>query len=137
MRARSRARAWALRVLYAWESRGETPLAAVLAEFEARRRIAPDRREYLRRLVEQVAADRDGIDDALEASLTNWRLRRLTVVDRSILRLAAAEILHFDDVPPRVSIQEALALAERYGTDQSPRFVNGVLDALMKRVGRA
>jgi N utilization substance protein B len=137
VRARSRARAWALRVLYAWESRDETPLAAVLAEFEARRRIAPDRREYLRRLVEQVAADRDGIDDALEASLTNWRLRRLTVVDRSILRLAAAEILHFDDVPPRVSIQEALALAERYGTDQSPRFVNGVLDALMKRVGRA
>ena len=136
MRERSRARAWALRVLYAWESRSDTPLEAVLAQFQTRRLIAPDRRAYLRRLVEQVAADLDGIDRALEASLTNWRLRRLTVVDRSILRMAAAEILHFDDIPPRVSIQEALALAERYGTDQSPRFVNGVLDALMKRVER-
>jgi N utilization substance protein B len=137
VRARSRARAWALRVLYAWESRQDASLDTVLARFQAKRLIAPDRRPYLRRLIEQVAADLDGIDAALEESLTNWRLRRLTVIDRSILRLAAAEILHFDDIPPRVSIQEALALAERYGTDQSPRFVNGVLDALMKRVERA
>ena len=142
MRARSKARAWALRVLYAWEARrdagldGDTDLEIVLDRFLSRRRIAPERRPYLRRLVDAVAEHGDAIDAALQASLTNWRLPRLTVIDRSILRIAAAEMLYFEDVPPRVSIQEALALAERYGTDQSPRFVNGVLDALMKRVER-
>ena len=136
MRARSRARAWALRVLYAWESRGDAPLELVLEQTLSGRLIAAERRPYLRRLVAQVASDLEGIDTALESALTNWRLGRLTVIDRSILRLAAAELLHFEDVPPRVSIQEALGLAERYGTDQSPRFVNGVLDALMKRPGR-
>lgn len=136
MRERSKARAWALRILYAWDSRGATPLEIVLDEFLTRRRIAPERRAYLRRVVEAVAADPDGLDAAIEESLTNWRLHRLATIDRNILRLAAAEMLRMDDIPPRVSIQEALTLAERYGTDQSPRFINGVLDALMQRAER-
>lgn len=135
MRERSKARAWSLRILYAWDSRDE-PLDLVLDEFLSRRKIAPERRAYIRRLVGAVHADREGIDEALQQSLTNWRLQRLAVIDRNILRLAAAEMLHMDDIPPRVSIQEALALAERYGTEQSPRFINGVLDALMRSVGR-
>lgn len=134
MRERSKARGWALRILYAWESRGTASLEVVLDEFLSRRRIVPGRRAYIRRVVEVVAADTEGIDEALEASLTNWRLDRLAVIDRNILRLAAAEMLHLEDIPPRVSIQEALTLAERYGTDQSPRFINGVLDALMRRI---
>lgn len=135
MRERSKARAWALRILYAWDSRGDAPLDVVLEEFMTRRLVAPARRPYIRRLVNAVAEDPAGLDAALQESLTNWRLPRLAVIDRNILRLAAAEMLRIEDVPPRVSIQEALRLAERYGTDQSPRFVNGVLDALMKRLG--
>lgn len=135
MLERSKARAWALRVLYAWEARGrEKELGAVLEEFLAERRIRPGRRDYMRRLVESIAADGDGIDRALQQVLANWRVDRISVIDRNILRIAAAEMLHFDDLPPRVSIQEALRLAERYGTDQSPRFVNGVLDGLMRRL---
>ena len=136
MRDRSRARAWGLRVLYAWDSRGNAELAVVLDEFLTRRRIAPDRRDYVRRLVTHVAEDLEGLDRAIRESPTNWRFERLSVIDRNILRLAAAEMLHMEDIPPRVSIQEALNLAERYGTDQSPRFINGVLDALMRRIGR-
>ena len=136
MRERSRAREWALKVLYAWETRGGDPLR-ILEEFMFRRRIGSDRKPYMRRLVEAVAADVAGVDREIQASLTNWRLERLSAIDRAILRLAAAEMIHFDDVPPRVSIQEALALAEKYGTDQSPRFVNGVLDALMRRLDGA
>lgn len=98
----------------------------------SRRRIAVARRPYVRRLVETIHQDRDGIDAAVGEALTNWRLERLSAVDRNVLRLAAAEMIHFDDVPPRVSIQEGVLLAEKYGTDQSPRFVNGVLDALMR-----
>ncbi|HSH45334.1 MAG TPA: transcription antitermination factor NusB [Longimicrobiales bacterium] len=134
MRERSRAREWALRVLYAWESRADGDLTAVLEEFMTRRLIAPGRRAYMRRLVERVAAECDTIDRELESAVTNWRFDRLAAMDRNVLRLAAAEMLYFDDIPPRVSIQEALRLAEKYGTDQSPRFVNGVLDALMRRL---
>jgi N utilization substance protein B len=133
VRKRSKARAWALRVLYAWDTRGDVPLEVVLDEFLSRRRIHPERREYMRRVVEAVARDPAALDETIQTALTNWRLARVSVIDRSILRLGAAEMLYLDDVPPRVSIQEALYLAERYGTDQSPRFVNGVLDALMKR----
>lgn len=134
MRERRKARAWALRILYAWDSRGDTPLDVVLEEFMTRRLIAPARHAYIRRLIAAVAEDPAGLDEAVQQSLTNWRLHRLAVIDRNILRLAAAEMLRVEDVPPKVSIQEALSLAERYGTDQSPRFVNGVLDALMKRL---
>ena len=136
MRERSRAREWALKVLYARETRGGD-LNRILEEFLFRRRIAEDRRPYIRRLVEAVASDEAGIDREIQAALTNWRLERLSAIDRAILRLAAAEMIHFDDIPPRVSIQEALGLAEKYGTDQSPRFVNGVLDALMRRLDGA
>lgn len=136
MQARTKARGWALRVLYAWEARGNPPLVPILEEFLLRRHIATDRRAYLRRVVETIAQHQGDIDAAIEGSLTNWRLGRLTVIDRIVLRIAAAEMLYMDDIPPRVSIQEAIALAERYGTDNSPRFVNGVLDALMKRTQR-
>lgn len=134
MKARSRARGWALQILYAWEMRGATrPLPDVLAEFAAERRIAEQSRDYLFRLILSVHDHLETIDRDLEACLTNWRLERLSVIDRGILRLAAAEMLYLDDVPPRVTIQEAIVLAEKYGTSESPRFVNGVLDALMHR----
>lgn len=135
MRARSKARGWALQVLYAWESRGlEASPQAVLHAFEEERQISDESRAYLRTLVKHVAEHRDELDRQLEHALTNWRLDRLAVIDRNILRLAAAEMMYENDVPPAVSIQEAIVLAEKYGTNESPRFVNGVLDALRKSI---
>lgn len=136
MRARSKARSWALQVLYAWESRGvETNPRVVLHDFEQERSIADDSRDYLRSLVDLVGKNREQIDNELEHSLTNWRLERLSVIDRNILRLAAAEMLfEKNEIPPVVAIQEAIVLAEKYGTNESPRFVNGVLDALRKSI---
>jgi transcription antitermination protein NusB len=137
VRERSKAREWALRALYAWETRqGVAGLDTVLDELLARRVIAPDRRRYLRRLVDAIASDTPSLDAEIQQCLTNWRLERLSAIDRNVLRIAAAEMIRFDDVPPRVSIQEALRLAEKYGTERSPGFVNGVLDALMRRTGR-
>ena len=140
MRARSRARSWALQVLYAWEARGfDIPASNLLADFEQERQINDESREYMRELVLAVAEHRADIDRRLDESLTNWRLERLSVIDRNILRLAAAEMIYgnADDVPPAVSIQEAIVLAEKYGTHESPRFVNGVLDALRKTVEKS
>jgi transcription antitermination protein NusB len=140
VRARSKARSWALQVLYAWESRGfDTPAKNILHDFEQERQINDDSRAYMRELVNSVADHRNDIDGQLDESLTNWRLERLSMIDRNILRLAAAEMLYgnAEDVPPAVSIQEAIVLAEKYGTQESPRFVNGVLDALRKTVEKS
>ena len=122
-------------MLYAWESRGlEGSPQHVLNDFEEQRQIAEDSRTYLRTLVQHVADHRESIDRDLEHALTNWRFDRLSVIDRNILRLAAAEMLYEKEVPFAVSIQEAIVLAEKYGTNESPRFVNGVLDALRKSI---
>jgi N utilization substance protein B len=135
VRARSKARSWALQVLYAWESRGpEISARQVLNDFEQERQIKDESRPYLRTLVRHVADHREHVDHELEHALTNWRLERLAVIDRNILRLAAAEMLYEEEVPFAVSIQEAIVLAEKYGTNESPRFVNGVLDALRKSI---
>ena len=135
MRERSRARGWALQALYAWEARkNDVTLDETLRQFMIDRNIAADSREYLRRLVRLVEKNQDEIDAQLESALKNWRMERLSVIDRNVLRIGAAELIYVDEVPERVAIQEAIILAEKYGTTESPRFVNGVLDALMRRV---
>ena len=132
-RKRSRARGWALQVLYAWETRGvRDRLPDLLREFTGARRISAEAKEYLETLITTLDLYLERIDEAITASLLNWRLERLSIIDRNVLRLAAAEMLHLA-IPPRVVIQEALQLAEKYGTHESPRFINGVLDAMMRR----
>ena len=74
------------------------------------------------------------VDGALQDALDNWRLERLSTIDRAILRIGAVELLHVPEIPPKVAIQEAIRLAEAYGGPDSPRFVNGVLDALFKQL---
>lgn len=134
-RDRRRARAWILHILYRWESEGgDRGPVEVMEDTFRNRLVAGDRKPYIRRVVETLDAHHDEVDRLVKASLENWRLERLSRIDRCIIRQAATEILYLDDVPPRVSIQEALALADRYGTDESPAFVNGVLDALFKSV---
>jgi transcription antitermination protein NusB len=134
VRSRSKARAWALRALYAREARGEAVTTGdIVGELLEGRNVGAETRNYMTALLRAVDRNRTRVDAELEGALTNWRLERLSAIDRAILRLAAAELLFIDDVPPLVSIQEAILLAERYGTAESPRFVNGVLDALRKR----
>lgn len=136
MRNRSRARGWALQALYAWEARGGDPAATmrVLHELFDELRVSKQNRPYAEILVRLVASNLEDIDRLLEESLTNWRLPRLSVIDRNVLRMGVAELRFVDDVPPRMTIREMVQLAEKYGTNESPRFVNGVLDAVMRRV---
>lgn len=131
---RSRARSWALQVHYRWESEGteDRRFSDVLASTIESRRVARSRVPYLSRLVETIETHRPQIDGRLAEALDNWSLDRLSSIDRGILRIAAAEMLYQPDIPPKVSIQESLKLAERYGGEDSARFVNGVLDALYR-----
>lgn len=136
-RDRRRARAWSLQILYAWEARGgEGSPLDMYEEFVAERNISSASRGYIVTLLRTIGEHRAEIDAAVEGALTNWRLGRLAAIDRNVLRIAAAEMLYLPDVPPRASIQEAISLAEKFGTADSPRFVNGVLDALMRRIER-
>ena len=136
MKNRSRARGWALQGLYAWESRGGVQEDAVrlLSDLFSTLRVSPTNRPYAEILVRLVANNLPRIDRMIEESLTNWRMNRLSVIDRNVLRLGVAEMMFVDDVPARMTIREAVKLAEKYGTEESPRFVNGVLDAVMRRV---
>ena len=130
---RSRARAWALQVHYRWEAGGRSAsLRDALVETVATRRVSPRRLPYVRRILTILDEHLPEVDDALVRALDNWRLERLSTLDRAILRIGAAELIHVAEVPPKVAIQEAIRLAEAYGGPDSPRFVNGVLDALFK-----
>lgn len=135
MRSRSKARRWVLQILYAWEMRDEgRGLLEEAEDFFERRRIHSDVRAFAQALVEMLAAHLDEIDSLLEESAERWEVKRMAIIDRNLLRIAAAEFLHFEDVPFKVSIDEAVELAKRYGGADSPRFVNGVLDALAQKL---
>ncbi len=113
---------------------GEEPLRRVDRELVGSGDAAPDSdvQDYTNRLLAILERHRASIDARVEALADNWRLSRMAAVDRNILRIAAAEMLHVADVPLRVSLHEAIRLAEWFGTDESRRFVNGVLDALLR-----
>ena len=133
--ARSRARSWALQLLYGWELASEGSPTEHAARALARRRISPRYRPYAEHLVATVETHLDEIDADIERHAANWRIERLGAIDRNILRLGIAELRWGGDVPPRVAIQESVRLAARYGGQDSPGFVNGVLDAVFKGGG--
>jgi N utilization substance protein B len=135
MRVESRARARALQAVYAWDLRGEQGLDRVAAQIWDDLAVSPEERKIAGLLLRTMEQHGSALDRQLSDVTTNWRLQRLGVIDRSVLRLAAAE-LQQGETPPRVVIREAIRLAERYGTPESARFVNGVLDALARKMGR-
>lgn len=89
--------------------------------------------DYASRLVAGVEKNLQEIDARIRAQADNWRLERMPSVDRNILRLAIYELEHETDVPKLVVVDEAVELAKRYGSEQSGRFINGLLDGLLKR----
>ncbi|MFN0130625.1 MAG: transcription antitermination factor NusB [Verrucomicrobiales bacterium] len=96
----------------------------------------PGARKFAESLVHGVLANRQELDQQLAQALAHWSLERLEVVDRNVLRLAAYEMFFCLDTPPIVAINEAIEVARRLGTPDSPRFVNGVLDELKKFLTR-
>jgi N utilization substance protein B len=124
-----------LQALYAWDMRGGAELERVASQVWDDLSITPEERRVAGPIVRHVARKQRDLDAELAEVTTNWRLERIGAVERCVLRMAAAE-LSIGETPPRVVIQEAVTLAERFGSAQSARFVNGVLDALARRMGR-
>lgn len=98
--------------------------------FEVNKKAIP----YGRELVTGITDRWEEINARIAESAVNWRLSRMSVLDRNIIRLAAYEMLFQNDVPPRVAIDEAIELAKRYCSDDSPSFINGILDAILKNI---
>jgi transcription antitermination protein NusB len=92
--------------------------------------------EFAQRLVFGVVKEMADLDQRIESCSTNWRVYRMPVVDRNILRIACLELLSFEDVPATVSINEAVELAKKFGTKESKAFVNGIADRLGRNMGR-
>ena len=134
LRIESRARSRALQALYAWDMRDNESLDRVATAIWDDLSVPPAERALAHKIVNVVVADGAKIDKELEAVTTNWRLERLGAIERSVLRLGAAELMK-GETPPRVAIQEAVRLAERFGTSASAKFVNGVLDAFARQAG--
>jgi N utilization substance protein B len=130
---RRAAREVALRALYAAELSGRSAaevLADPLVMREADGRLA----EFIRRLVSLTLQRRGELDDYIIAKTTNWDFARLAVIDKLVLRMAVCEFLHFEDIPPKVTIDEAIEISRKYSTEKSDKFVNGILDAVLNEL---
>ena len=124
-RARTKARKRALDILFESEARGDDPRAVLL-----QRRVtddAPPVSDYAALLEEGVVAHRDRIDQLLAEHAEGWSVERMPAVDRNLLRIGVFELLWCDDIDDPVAITEAVGLAQELSTDESPRFLNGVL----------
>lgn len=139
MGARTSGRESALQMLFAHELVGgsaEHVIHLYWRSFEGYFEVHPDARSYAEECVRGVAGRLDEVDERLRQASANWRLERMTRVDRNTLRLGAYELMARDDVPRAVILDEAVELAKRFGSDGSGAFVNGVLDRVAELLGR-
>ena len=119
-----------VQALYAYEISGDPVEHVVDTILPALKSNAPAH-EFARRLIIQTIAHTPEIDKVIRAKVTNWDFKRIAVLDRLILRMAICELLHFREIPPKVSMNEAIELAKLFSTQRSGQFVNGVLDAVL------
>jgi N utilization substance protein B len=133
--SRRKTREFVLQVLFAAEVQQTDP-HSVLALFETHFRVDEDETlklqrvvmDFARELVAAVARDKQDIDDLISRLSCHWKLYRMNRVDRNILRMAIAEMANFPDIPGKVTLDEAVDLGKRYGTEDSAGFINGILD---------
>ena len=136
MTVRRRAREIALQVLYQLDI-GQGDPREVLGVYFENFRPSEKAREFCHRLIEGVWQHREEIDRLIEENAENWTLKRMAVVDRNILRLAAYELTHCPDIPFKATLNEAIELAKRFGNDDSGAFINGILDKIHSLSGPA
>ena len=135
LRTETKSRARALQLLYAWELLGEPPVPAVATGLSRLTGPEPRVLDRAEELAQAVVEDVDSLDAEAARASENWRMSRIAVVERNILRLGILE-LRRGDVPPKVAIDEAVRLAHWFGGTRAPGFVNGVLDGIAHALGR-
>jgi len=135
MGARRSGREAALQMLFAMEALAASP-DEVIANFWKSFEADPEGKAYADEVVRGVAEHREEIDKVLASASENWRVERMTRLDRNLLRLGTFELMKRADVPSPVILDEAVELAKQFGTDESSAFVNGVLNRVAHDLGR-
>ena len=131
MRKRTKAREIALRFLYQQDIRKDD-WRSNLAEFNDLLCAESDVADFALALIEGTLENISVLDETIGQSAQNWQLKRMAAVDRNILRMACYELLYRPDIPDKVSINEAINLAKKFGDEESGKFVNGILDKIRK-----
>ena len=132
MRKRTLARDRALKILYQTDMTTRTVERVAEAFLVNEGPQNPEIIEFCKRLVCGVHENLKAIDEKISQYATNWQLKRMAVIDRNILRLGVFELQYASDIPPKVTINEAVELAKKYGDLESSKFVNGILDKIHK-----
>ncbi len=125
------ARELALKILYRHEE-GDANLLGILSAMLDGKKYSDGDKKFCRYLVDNTVKNLQNIDNNIIKVLKNWPYNRVSVIDKTILRLGTCEIIYFDDIPAQVSINEAIEIGKKYGGSDSGKFINGVLDAVKK-----
>lgn len=131
MGLRSQARKSCLKILYQIEI-SKVSVQEALADYFSQNEAPPPQREFTEFLVKNIISHLPELDRLISKYAKNWELHRIAVVDKNILRMGIFELLYTEDIPPKVSINEAVELAKIFGDLDSPKFVNGILDSVYK-----
>lgn len=133
MGKRRKARELVLSSLYSYEIKGDSS-AETFSHFLSKSKLDPRSKLFASDLYHKVINNIENIDVMIKECVKNWDFSRISVVDKNILRMGICELLFFGDVPRKVSIDESIELAKKYGGEDSGSFVNGVLDAIAKNL---
>ena len=130
MRKRSKARESVLQILYQIDVTGD-PVDAILNQYWHTRNRNPEVVDFANEIVKGTIEHLSEIDAIISEHSESWEISKMPIIDRNILRFAIYEILYMDDIPPKVTIDEAVDLANNFGTPNSGKFINGILDKIM------
>jgi len=133
---RRKAREFALQILFQLDIGKEKPTATLLKRFWTEFEPDDEVRAFTEEIVTGTYKHQKTINAKVLACAKNWTLERMAVIDRNVLRMAVYEILYRSDIPPSVTINEAIELAKKFGSDESGAFVNGVLDSVARMAGK-
>ncbi len=134
---RRRAREYALQILFQIDFKSQEVSRNDFEDFWLDKNESEDVRKFTEELVRGTIERLDEIDSRLEKVAENWVLKRMAAVDRNILRFAAFEILYRKDIPPAVTINEAVEIAKKFSSSEAAPFINGILDKLAKEMGKS
>lgn len=129
---RRKSRELALQCLYQWDQQRHDADLELAEEVMDQIEADPEARPHARLILEAYWARPGEIDEWIDASSDNWRIARMAVIDRNVLRIAATEMRWIDDIPQKVAIDEAIEIVRKFSTEKSAKFVNGILDRLMR-----
>ena len=123
----------AMQTIYEWDFRGDSDIALIKARNINEYKDDVDA-DYVEKVVGGVVEDKEKIDDEIRISAPEWPFEQISIIDRSVLRIAIYELWHEKDVPPKVAINEAIELSKQFGGENSSKFINGVLGTVFDKI---